>query len=307
MQTRLALIGPGLFSPRSLSPSQLRPPSPSPTPPAEPAEPAQPAPEQPRRRRPSPPSPPSPRRPPSPAPPSAPPAESARSGSARIGCRTWRASWRASGALPGLPVRRRRPQAAEVQRLRAGPLRVARRRRLRCSTRASAHPSARPTAFTCAAAASRRPTSAPCRSSSCRFDATGDGVALRDAEASFHLTNENPWFPSATQWELKLTMGQFKVPFGFEVLQSSGDRELPERTAVIRALFPGERDRGLRLQYQLQPVPADGRGDQRQLHQRRRPRHASTRAAGKTSWAGWAPTSSTSSSASPATGGASSA
>jgi hypothetical protein len=82
-----------------------------------------------------------------------------------------------------------------------------------------------------------------------QFDATGDGLALRDAEASFHITNENPWFPSATEWELKLTMGQFKVPFGFEVLQSSGDRELPERTAVIRALFPGERDRGIRLQY----------------------------------------------------------
>jgi hypothetical protein len=82
-----------------------------------------------------------------------------------------------------------------------------------------------------------------------QVDATGDGVALRDAEASFHITNENPWFPSATEWELKLTMGQFKVPFGFEVLQSSGDRELPERTAVVRALFPNERDRGLRLQY----------------------------------------------------------
>jgi hypothetical protein len=82
-----------------------------------------------------------------------------------------------------------------------------------------------------------------------QFDATGDGLALRDAEASFQITNENPWFPSATEWELKLTMGQFKVPFGFEVLQSSGDRELPERTAVIRALFPGERDRGIRLQY----------------------------------------------------------
>ena len=72
-----------------------------------------------------------------------------------------------------------------------------------------------------------------------QFDATGDGVVLRDAEASFHITNENPWFPSATEWELKLTMGQFKVPFGFEVLQSSGDRELPERTSVIRALYPG--------------------------------------------------------------------
>jgi hypothetical protein len=82
-----------------------------------------------------------------------------------------------------------------------------------------------------------------------QIDATGDGVALRDAEASFHLTNDNPWMPSATPWELKLTMGQFKVPFGFEVLQSSGDREMMERTAVIRALFPGERDRGFRLQY----------------------------------------------------------
>jgi hypothetical protein len=82
-----------------------------------------------------------------------------------------------------------------------------------------------------------------------QIDATGDGVALRDAEASFHLTNENPWIPSATPWELKLTMGQFKIPFGFEVLQSSGDREFMERTRVMGALYAGERDRGLRLQY----------------------------------------------------------
>jgi hypothetical protein len=82
-----------------------------------------------------------------------------------------------------------------------------------------------------------------------QIDATGDGVVLRDAEASFHLTNDNPWMPSATPWELKLTLGQFKVPFGFEVLQSSGEREMMERAAVIRAFFPGERDRGFRLQY----------------------------------------------------------
>ena len=43
-----------------------------------------------------------------------------------------------------------------------------------------------------------------------QIDATGDGVALRDAEASFLLTNDNPWMPSATPWELKLTLGQFK-------------------------------------------------------------------------------------------------
>jgi hypothetical protein len=82
-----------------------------------------------------------------------------------------------------------------------------------------------------------------------QIDATGDAVVLRDAEASFLLTNDNPWIPSATPWELKLTMGQFKVPFGFEVLQSSGDREMMERAAVIRSFFPGERDRGLRLVY----------------------------------------------------------
>jgi hypothetical protein len=74
-------------------------------------------------------------------------------------------------------------------------------------------------------------------------------VVLKDAEASFVLTNENTFMPSSTPWELKLTLGQFKVPFGFEVLQSSGEREMPERSKVITTLFPGERDRGFRLQY----------------------------------------------------------
>jgi hypothetical protein len=73
-----------------------------------------------------------------------------------------------------------------------------------------------------------------------QIDATGDGVALRDAEATFVDT----WTPLG----LRVTVGQFKVPFGYEVLQSSGDREMPERSRVIRALFPGERDRGVRLQ-----------------------------------------------------------
>jgi Phosphate-selective porin O and P len=67
-----------------------------------------------------------------------------------------------------------------------------------------------------------------------------DGVVLKDAEASFVDT----WTPL----HLKLTMGQFKVPFGYEILQSDADRELPERSQVILSLFPGDRDRGLRLQ-----------------------------------------------------------
>jgi hypothetical protein len=67
-----------------------------------------------------------------------------------------------------------------------------------------------------------------------------DGVVLKDAEATFVDT----WTP----FHLKLTLGQFKVPFGYEILQSDADRELPERSQVILSLFPGDRDRGLRLQ-----------------------------------------------------------
>jgi hypothetical protein len=80
-----------------------------------------------------------------------------------------------------------------------------------------------------------------------QIDATPDGVVLKDAEASLVL--DDTVFPSPTPWELKLTMGQFKAPFGFEVLQSSGDREMPERSFMIRTFFPGERDRGARLNF----------------------------------------------------------
>jgi Phosphate-selective porin O and P len=73
-----------------------------------------------------------------------------------------------------------------------------------------------------------------------QIDATGDGVVLKDAEATFVDT----WSPLG----LRLTVGQFKWPFGYEILQSSGEREMPERSLVIRKLFPGERDRGLRVQ-----------------------------------------------------------
>jgi hypothetical protein len=67
-----------------------------------------------------------------------------------------------------------------------------------------------------------------------------DGFALKDAEASLVDT----WTP----FHLKLTLGQFKVPFGYEILQSDADREMPERATVITTIFPGDRDRGLRLQ-----------------------------------------------------------
>ncbi|HJX66077.1 MAG TPA: porin [Polyangia bacterium] len=67
-----------------------------------------------------------------------------------------------------------------------------------------------------------------------------DGLVLKDAEATFVDT----WTP----FHLKLTVGQFKVPFGYEITQSDADREMPERSSVITGIFPGDRDRGVRLQ-----------------------------------------------------------
>jgi len=72
-----------------------------------------------------------------------------------------------------------------------------------------------------------------------QLDATSTGVGLRDAVASLI----EPW----TGWDIELAAGLFKNPFGFEVLQSSSDRVFPERTFLDRALYPGERDLGVRL------------------------------------------------------------
>lgn len=72
-----------------------------------------------------------------------------------------------------------------------------------------------------------------------QVDASSAGVSLRDA----YIELTEPW----TAWRNTLTAGQFKWPFGFEVLFSSSDREMPERSRVVRTLFPGERDRGVQL------------------------------------------------------------
>lgn len=71
------------------------------------------------------------------------------------------------------------------------------------------------------------------------FDASSSGVSLKDA----YVELTEPW----TSWKNTLTAGQFNWPFGFEIGYSSSDREMPERSRVIRALFPGERDRGVML------------------------------------------------------------
>ena len=73
---------------------------------------------------------------------------------------------------------------------------------------------------------------------------SNEGVVLKDAEATFVDT----WTP----FHLRVTLGQFKVPFGYEIMQSDADRELPERSQVVLSLFPGDRDRGLRLQARYQ-------------------------------------------------------
>lgn len=71
------------------------------------------------------------------------------------------------------------------------------------------------------------------------IDPAVSGLIMRDLEATFI----EPW----TGLDLRLTMGLFKWPFGYEVLQSSQVREMPERARVIRKLFPAERDRGVRM------------------------------------------------------------
>jgi hypothetical protein len=70
-------------------------------------------------------------------------------------------------------------------------------------------------------------------------DVSSSGATLKDAW--IELTE--PW----TSWKHTLTAGQYTWPFGFELQYSSSNREVPERSRVIRALFPGERDRGLML------------------------------------------------------------
>lgn len=68
-------------------------------------------------------------------------------------------------------------------------------------------------------------------------DITTSGVVLKDGYVEY----TEPW----TLWRNTLTAGQFNWPFGFEIMYSSSSREMPERTLMVRTLFPGERDRGV--------------------------------------------------------------
>ncbi|MCY1021812.1 porin [Pyxidicoccus sp. MSG2] len=73
-----------------------------------------------------------------------------------------------------------------------------------------------------------------------QIDAVPDtGVTVRDAEATLYIPG--------TKQQMALTLGQMKWPFGYEAVQSSSDREIPERSRVIRAFLPDERDRGAKF------------------------------------------------------------
>lgn len=73
-----------------------------------------------------------------------------------------------------------------------------------------------------------------------QIDATQDGVDIKDVYALLEL-------PLPSGMEAVLLAGLFKVPFGFDLQHSSSRRVFPERSQMVRNLFPGERDVGLRI------------------------------------------------------------
>ncbi len=72
------------------------------------------------------------------------------------------------------------------------------------------------------------------------FEGSSLDIQSRDTFVSYFV-NGNP----ATGYTV--TFGQMKVPFGFEIAQSSGQRETLERARVIRFFYPSERDRGIKV------------------------------------------------------------
>jgi hypothetical protein len=76
-------------------------------------------------------------------------------------------------------------------------------------------------------------------------DFSPGSISLKDAYAQ---VNE-PWLKTFSLWA-----GQFNRP-NYEVEYSSSNREVPERSAVIRALYPGERAIGAKLEVAPPQIP----------------------------------------------------
>lgn len=66
-----------------------------------------------------------------------------------------------------------------------------------------------------------------------------DDTRIKDAFLDFDLSKEYRLHP------LHVIVGQQNVPLGIDIERSDSVREFPERAAYNRALFPGERSRGL--------------------------------------------------------------
>lgn len=73
----------------------------------------------------------------------------------------------------------------------------------------------------------------------------GQDRTMRLLEA--YVTLKDWWTPLQDH---QVTIGQFNVPFGYEIERSSATRELPERSRAENVLFSGERDRGVKLEDQ---------------------------------------------------------
>jgi len=69
-------------------------------------------------------------------------------------------------------------------------------------------------------------------------DFLASGVTMKDA----YVQVNEPWLKTFSLW-----VGQFNRP-NYEVEYSSGQREVPERSRVVKALYPGERAIGLKLE-----------------------------------------------------------
>jgi hypothetical protein len=76
----------------------------------------------------------------------------------------------------------------------------------------------------------------------------GQDRTIRLLEA--YVTLLDPW---TVRHAHALTAGQMNVPFGYEIERSSSVRELPERSRAENVLFPGERDRGVKIVSQWTP------------------------------------------------------
>ena len=74
-----------------------------------------------------------------------------------------------------------------------------------------------------------------------QINATERGVNL----VEYYGKLINPWLKS-----LSVTAGVMNRPFGFEIQQSSADRETPERARFTQILLPNERDLGAMITFQ---------------------------------------------------------